>query len=119
MTDRVAHGRDAKTKDRAAVLLIAGILLSLPPLARIFEIEAKILGLPVTLIYLFAVWAGLIVSARLLARGLIRQDLAEAGIRNTGAGHTNQAPPPGTGRTRSGTGESATGMGTAATGEGG
>ena len=42
----------------------------MPPLALIFHSEVKLFGLPVTLIYLFLVWAGLILGARHQARRL-------------------------------------------------
>ena len=46
----------------------------MPPLAGIFEIEARIFGLPATLLYLFVVWAVLIVGTALLSRRLGRGD---------------------------------------------
>ena len=62
--------RHRKMRDRAMVLLITGVLLLTPPIAGIFLMDSKINGIPVTLIYISAVWAFLILGARLLARRL-------------------------------------------------
>ncbi|MEM7508358.1 MAG: hypothetical protein AAF415_16620 [Pseudomonadota bacterium] len=59
-----------KTRDRAAILLLLGVVLLMPPAAAIFNLDARIGGLPLTLVYLFAVWAGLIVLTALLSRQL-------------------------------------------------
>ncbi|MEM7212854.1 MAG: hypothetical protein AAF479_13340, partial [Pseudomonadota bacterium] len=47
-----------------------GVLLLVSPMAGIFSLDMKIGGIPFTLIYLFSVWAGLILAARSLARQL-------------------------------------------------
>ena len=59
-----------RVRDRSVILLLIGLALLVSPMAGIFEIDAKLSGIPVTLIYLFAVWAGLIVGAALLSRQL-------------------------------------------------
>ncbi|HUV21323.1 MAG TPA: hypothetical protein VMZ32_06010 [Gammaproteobacteria bacterium] len=59
---------DRKTNDRSLVLLIVGCLLLTPPLAGIFQLDFRILGIPFTGFYLFAVWGALIVGAALLSR---------------------------------------------------
>jgi hypothetical protein len=59
-----------KARDRAFILPVVGLLLLMPPVAHIFDIPATIDGLPVTGVYLFAVWAGLIIGAARLARKL-------------------------------------------------
>ena len=75
MDDRAGQDRKTrKTRDRAFVILMLGIVLLMPPVAGIFEIEARVFGLPATLLYLFAVWAGLILAAAVLARSLVRSD---------------------------------------------
>lgn len=69
--DRVDHARiHRKTRDQALVLLLAGVVLLFPPLAGIFQLDGRIAGVPLTLIYLFTVWAGLILGAAKLARRL-------------------------------------------------
>ncbi|MEM1161521.1 MAG: hypothetical protein AAGJ28_11350 [Pseudomonadota bacterium] len=75
MDDRVGQNRrNRKTRDRSLILLFVGIALLMPPLAAIAQIDAKLGGVPVTLIYLFAVWAALIAGARLLAPSLRSED---------------------------------------------
>ena len=66
--------RHRKIRDRSMVLLLLGLLLVLPPVAGIFHLDAKIRGVPLTLIYLFVVWALLIVGARWLAPRLGAED---------------------------------------------
>ena len=59
---------DHKTSDRALILPLVGCLLLTPPLAGIFQLDIRILGIPFTGVYLFGVWAALIVGAAVLAR---------------------------------------------------
>jgi hypothetical protein len=62
---------DRKTNDRSMVLLLVGCLLLTPPLAVIFQLDFRILGIPFTGFYLFAVWGALIVGAAALSRRLL------------------------------------------------
>lgn len=67
-SDRADHARThRRTRDRAIVLLLSGVVLLSPPVAGIFQLEARIAGVPLTLIYLFVVWGGLIFGASRLA----------------------------------------------------
>ena len=59
-----------KARDRALILPLAGVILLASPVSTIFHLDAKIAGVPFTLIYVFAVWAGLIAGAAMLARRL-------------------------------------------------
>lgn len=59
---------DRKIGDRSMILLLVGCLLLTPPLAGIFQLDTRILGIPFTGFYLFAVWAGLIAGAVVLSR---------------------------------------------------
>ncbi|MEM9139319.1 MAG: hypothetical protein AAGB15_05770 [Pseudomonadota bacterium] len=71
MDDRAAEDRrNRRTRDRSLVLLVIGLVLLMPPVAGIFHIDARVFGVPATLLYLFAVWALLIVIARSLAGAL-------------------------------------------------
>ena len=71
MDDRAAQNRRHRTtRDRALILLIAGIILLLPPFAHVASIDSKIGPLPITLVYLFTIWAGLILGCALLSRTL-------------------------------------------------
>ena len=79
MTDRqIGYRRARKVRDRAVALPLVGFFLLMPPTALIFHSEIKVFGLPFTLVYLFAVWAALILAARFLARPLQQiEDQAE------------------------------------------
>ncbi len=75
MADRAEHQRRVRrTRDRALVLLLLGLVLLLPPVAQIFHLDSKIAGIPVTLLYLFTVWAVLIVGTAWLAPRLSETD---------------------------------------------
>ena len=63
---------ERKTGDRASVLLLVGCLLLTPPLAGIFQLDIKVLGIPFTGFYLFAVWGGLIAGAAALSRRMLK-----------------------------------------------
>ena len=63
-----------RARDRSTVLLALGIALLVSPMAGIFQLSAKLGGIPVTLIYLFAVWALLILGALLLSNKLSSSD---------------------------------------------
>ncbi len=59
-----------KTRDRSVALLVLGIVLLMPPMVRIAQIDTTFFGLPFALVYLFVVWALLVLGAALLARPL-------------------------------------------------
>lgn len=65
---------ERKIRDRALVLPVVGLLLLMPPLAGIFQLEWRIAGVPFTAIYLFVVWAVLVGAARAQARELTKLD---------------------------------------------
>ncbi len=71
MTNRADQPlRHRKARDRALILPLAGVILLTPPVAGIFQLDAKIAGMPFTVLYLFAVWAILIAGAAALSRQL-------------------------------------------------
>lgn len=75
MADRAnLHLIRRKTRDRSIALLIAGAVLLTPPLAGISLIDGNIGGVPIPLLYIFAVWIMLITGAGLLSRPLIESD---------------------------------------------
>ncbi len=75
MADRAnQHLIRRKTRDRSIALLIAGAVLLTPPLAGISLIDGSLAGVPIPLIYVFAVWILLIVGAGLLSRPLTESD---------------------------------------------
>ena len=61
---------NSKTRERAFILPLVGLLLLTPPLAGIFQLDLRLMGIPFTAIYLFAVWSILIAGAAILARHL-------------------------------------------------
>lgn len=63
--ERVSRARDA-----ARLLPLVGLFLLLPPVIAPFAVPVNLAGVPLLVIYLFAVWLGLIVAAALLARAL-------------------------------------------------
>lgn len=65
-----------RVRDRSIVLLVLGIALLVSPMAGIFQFGAKLGGIPVTLIYLFSVWALLILGALSLANRLSNSDIS-------------------------------------------
>lgn len=68
------HLRHRRIRDQSLVLLIAGVVLFMPPAADIFRLDGHIAGVPATLAYLFVVWAGLIAGALILSRRLRESD---------------------------------------------
>lgn len=68
--------RHRKARDRAVILPLVGAILFLPPVAAIFRVDATIGGIPLLVLYIFAVWAGLILAAALLAPRLRESDAA-------------------------------------------
>lgn len=56
-------GGARKARDAAMALPIVGTILFLPPVAQIFAVEGRVLGVPVAVFYLFAVWGCLIAGA--------------------------------------------------------
>ena len=73
-TDRPAGHH--KARDRALVMPLIGLILLTPPVAGIFDIDARIGGVPATLVYIFAVWALLVVAGAAAARRLRGTDEA-------------------------------------------
>jgi hypothetical protein len=61
---------DRKAQDRARILPLVGLILRLPPVAGVVRLDGAVFGVPLTLAYLFLVWALLIAAAALLSRRL-------------------------------------------------
>jgi hypothetical protein len=66
-----------KLESAALFLTILGAMLIMPPLALLFQIERRFLGVPAEVIYLFVVWAGMIFGAWWLGRHLPRDRESE------------------------------------------
>ncbi len=67
-----------KLESAALFLTIFGALLIMPPLASLFQVERRLLGIPIEVIYLFAVWTALAVLTWWLGRLLPREPSADA-----------------------------------------
>lgn len=66
-----------KLESAALFLTIFGAMLIMPPLALLFQLERRVLGIPAELIYLFVVWAALVAGAWWLGHRLPREAAAE------------------------------------------
>lgn len=62
--------RRRKTRDQSLILLFVGVILLMPPVAAIFDLDTKVGGIPTPLAYLFVVWAMLILGALFISRRL-------------------------------------------------
>jgi hypothetical protein len=67
---------ESRTGDRLVALFLFGCLALSPPLLAIFGADALVAGIPLLFLYLFAVWAILIVLLALTieARSLFGRD---------------------------------------------
>ena len=63
-----------RLNDMAVVAPLLGLVLLTPPVIGLFATEGTLFGAPVILIYLFAVWFGLILLAAVLSRRLARSE---------------------------------------------
>jgi hypothetical protein len=68
VTDRQLHS--SKAPDAAVVLPLFGAFLLMPPVISLFAAPMAIWHVPLIVLYIFGVWAGLILCAILLARHL-------------------------------------------------
>jgi predicted Kef-type K+ transport protein len=75
MTDPERENRGAR--DAAAILPFLGVVLLFPPLVYIFAAPAAVAGVPLIVLYLFGVWAAIILVAFLVSRRL-KPDIEEA-----------------------------------------
>ena len=59
-----------KTVSAALFVTVFGAMLFLPPLLRLVHHEARLFGVPVEVVYMFAAWAALVVAAIALGKHL-------------------------------------------------
>lgn len=57
-------------RDMASILPVAAIVLFLPPMILVFSAPVLVAGVPLIVLYLYGVWAGIILVALLVARRL-------------------------------------------------
>ncbi|MGP1254324.1 MAG: hypothetical protein ACTS10_07935 [Kiloniellales bacterium] len=66
-----------RLRDIATVLPLALLLLVLPPYVRIFDQDSFLNGIPLLLIYIFGLWALVILASGLLSRNLVQHEMAD------------------------------------------
>ena len=62
--------RAQRTREAAGLLAFVGLFLLMPPVIGLFATPAALAGVPLIVLYLFAVWLGLVLVAALLGRSL-------------------------------------------------
>lgn len=68
-----------RLRQTAALVPLLGLALLLPPLIALFTLPLTLGGVPLIVLYLFALWAVLIGAAAWLARRLDDADAGEPG----------------------------------------
>jgi hypothetical protein len=69
-----------RARDRSIVILMVGVALLMPPIAPAVLMDDRVFGLPLPLLYIFVVWAGLIVCAIMNSRALREVRTALPGV---------------------------------------
>jgi hypothetical protein len=64
--------RDRRTQTFATLAPLLGIFLLMPPFIHVFVDAGSVFGVPAIVVYIFGVWAALIVAAGLIAGRLSR-----------------------------------------------
>lgn len=64
--------RARRLRETSALLPLAGLVLLIQPVASVFALPHRIAGVPLVVLYVFLVWAALILAARALGRQLGR-----------------------------------------------
>jgi hypothetical protein len=60
----------ARIQSAAVVVPLAGLLLLMPPFISLFAAPISLFGIPLVVLYMFGVWAALVLLTRWLARRL-------------------------------------------------
>ena len=61
------ESRTRNIRDAAAILPVAAIFLLLPPVILVFSAPVLIIGIPLIVLYIYGVWACLVLVALLVA----------------------------------------------------
>lgn len=80
-----SEARARGTRDAASVLPFMATVLLAPPIILIFSAPMQFADIPLIVIYIFGVWAAVILAALLLSR-----DLANAGATDQPPGESGQ-----------------------------
>ncbi len=67
-----------KLENAALALSVFGVILMLPPLLSIFNIETRLFGAPIVVIYLFGIWLLLIVATFFLSSFISNSEINNA-----------------------------------------
>lgn len=62
--------RAQRTREAASLLAVVGLFLLMPPVVGLFATPVSLAGVPLIVLYLFAVWLGLVLAAARLGRTL-------------------------------------------------
>jgi hypothetical protein len=60
--------RSQRAREAARLLPLVGLFLVLPPMIALFAVPVDVAGVPLLVVYFFAVWLGLVLAAALLGR---------------------------------------------------
>lgn len=60
----------ARLRDAAVVVPVSGLLLLMPPILQLFAVPVTVLGIPLVVLFLFGVWAVLVLLTWWFARRL-------------------------------------------------
>ncbi|GJL81310.1 MAG: hypothetical protein DHS20C01_09440 [marine bacterium B5-7] len=63
-----------KPVDTLLLLVISGVVLLMPPVIWIFNVQVRIFGIPLVVFYVFGVWLLLALGTAVLSRVLSRPD---------------------------------------------
>ncbi|MFC4273380.1 hypothetical protein GQF03_06305 [Sneathiella chungangensis] len=79
--------RTGRKKEWSILLFVVSLVALMPPLIALFDISDSIFGVPLSYLYLFSVWGGMIALTALGARRGSDKMVGppEAGKRKTGA----------------------------------
>lgn len=82
-----------RARSAAALLPAAGLLLLMPPIITLFAGTARPFGIPLIVLYLFGVWAALVLGAAWLAQRLREPEASGESVASAPSPAAD-APPP-------------------------
>jgi hypothetical protein len=85
----MARAPSPRAQNLAVLVPLIGLFILMPPFISLFTAPLTVFGLPLVVVYLFGVWAALIVFTGLLARRLANTDDDAAAAE---AAHTTASP---------------------------
>ncbi len=79
---------EQRVRDAAVALPFVAAILLMPPLVLIFCAPVFLAGFPLVAVYIFTIWALVIIAALLVARGLVAYERGRQGEERAGEGRT-------------------------------